>query len=71
MEGQGIRKNIVRDDDNIEFIDFGRDYWPEEMSQWLDRRYRVQPLDGYDTRYPRINRFRDNINVKDPVFNRS
>lgn len=60
----------LRDEELIEFIDFGRERWPENMEVWLDRRYRVMPLDGYDTKYPRINSFRDNINVKNPVFNR-
>ena len=71
MEGQGISRNIeISDSDFINFIDFARERWPESMDVWLDRRYRVMPLDGYDTRYPRIDRFNDNINVKDPVFNR-
>ncbi len=71
MEGQGISRNIeVSDSEFINFIDFARERWPESMDVWLDRRYRVMPLDGYDTRYPRITAFRDNINVKDPVFNR-
>jgi len=61
----------ISDAEFINFIDFERDRWPENMHAWLDRRYRVMPLDGYDTSNPRIDRFRDNINVKDPVFNRS
>jgi len=53
-----------------ELIDFDRSRWPEDMEVWLDRRYRVMPLPGYDTRYPSTRAFRDNINVKDPVFQR-
>ena len=41
-----------------------------DLEVWLDRRYRRMPLDGYDTRYPSTRAFRDNINVKDPVFQR-
>jgi hypothetical protein len=70
MEGQGISRNVVRKDENIEFIDFERAVWPDNMKVWLDRRYRVMPLDGYDSRYRKIDGFRDNINVKDPVFDR-
>ena len=60
----------IRDEEFIEFIDFERERWPEEMHVWLDRRYRVMPLPGYDSSYPSIHGFRDNINVKNPVFNR-
>ena len=60
----------IRDEEFIEFIDFGRERWTGDLSVWLDRRYRVMPLPGYDTRYPRIDRFPDNINVKNMVFNR-
>lgn len=69
---QGISLNREKAFSEIyEFIDFARERWPASMDAWLDRRYRVMPLDGYDTRHPRIDRFPDNINVKDPVFQRS
>lgn len=69
---QGIHLNREKPFSEIcELIDFGRESWGEDMDAWLDRRYRVMPLDGYDTRHPRIDRFPDNINVKDPVFQRS
>jgi hypothetical protein len=69
---QGISLNREKPFSEIyEFIDFGRERWPENMDAWLDRRYRVMPLDGYNTQHPRIDRFPDNINVKDPVFQRS
>lgn len=68
---QEIRLNRpITDEEFIEFIDFERERWPENMHAWLDRRYRVMPLDGYDSRYPRITPFRDKINVKNPVFDR-
>jgi len=60
----------IRDEEFIEFIDFERERWPEDMAVWLDRRYRVMPLDGYNSSYPSTHAFRDNINVKNPVFNR-
>ena len=68
---QEIRLNREESDSEfINFIDFERDRWDEDTLIWVERRYRVMPLPGYDTRYPRIDRFRDNINVKDPVFQR-
>lgn len=69
---QGIHLNReVSDAEFINFIDFERDRWDEGTLVWVERRYRVMPLDGYDTRYPRIDRFSDNIDVKNPVFQRS
>jgi hypothetical protein len=68
---QEIHLNMpLRDEEVIEFIDFGRERWTGALSVWLDRRYRVMPLDGYNSRYPSIDASRDNINVKDPVFQR-
>ena len=60
----------IRDEEFIEFIDFGRERSSVDMEVWLDRRYRVMPLDGYNSRYPSVDASRDNINVKDPVFQR-
>ena len=72
MVGQEIHLNREKPFSEIcNLIDFSRSRWPDNMKPWLDRRYRVMPLDGYDTRHPRIDRFHDNINVKNPVFYRS
>jgi hypothetical protein len=60
----------IRDEEFIEFIDFGRERWSGALEVFLDRRYRVMPLEGYNTQYPSTRAFRDNINVKDPVFQR-
>jgi len=69
--GQEIHLNKeLRDTDVIEFIDFGRERWPDNMHVWLDRRYRVMPLDGYNSKYPSIDASRDNIDTKNPVFQR-
>ena len=69
---QGIHLNReIPEDEFVNLIDFGRERWGEGMDAWLDRRYRVLPMDGYDTRYPRIDRFPDNINTKNPVFQRN
>lgn len=67
---QEIHLDVTREDDIIEFIDFEKTRWNKELCTWIDRRFRVLPLDGYDTRYPRIDRFRDNIDTKNPVFYR-
>lgn len=69
MEGQGIHKQIVRKDENIEFIDFNRERWPDDMSVLLDRRYRV-PLDGYDPGHPTINRIKINLDTSTIIIPR-
>ena len=68
--GQEIYRNTLREEDVIEYIDFDREYWPDSMDPWLDRRYRVMPLDGYDTEYPTINRAKININTTNLVIHR-
>lgn len=68
---QEIRLNREKQFSEIcELIDFEREKWTGDLETWLDRRYRVMPLDGYDTRYPSTRAFGDRINVKNPVFNR-
>ena len=60
----------VPDSEFINFIDFERNRWDEGTLVWVERRYRNMPLPGYNTKYPRIDRFSDNINTKNPVFYR-
>lgn len=67
---QEIHFQDLQEDEFIEFIDFEKARWNKELCAWVDRRFRVLPLDGYDTRNPRIDRIRDNIDVKNPVFYR-